>query len=55
MLDNQFEEEKRVFDNIASIKGEIESLKNVAIQAQREGDFNKSAEIEYGKIPAKNK
>ncbi len=55
LLDNQFEEEKKVFDDIATLKSEIESLKNVAIQAQREGDFNKSAEIEYGTIPAKTK
>ncbi len=52
-LNNQFENEKRVFDEIASLKSEIESLKSVAIQAQRDGDFSKSAEIEYGQIPNK--
>jgi ATP-dependent Clp protease ATP-binding subunit ClpB len=52
-LETQFENEKQVFEDIAKIKSEIESLKNQATQAQREHDFTKSAEIEYGQIPAK--
>ncbi|SHO80813.1 ClpB protein [hydrothermal vent metagenome] len=52
-LTNQFENEKKVFDDIASLKSEIESLKNLALTAQRDGDFSKSAEIEYGQIPTK--
>jgi len=52
-LETQFENEKQVFEDIARIKNEIESLKNQAAQAQRDSDFSKSAEIEYGQIPAK--
>ena len=52
-LQNQFENEKDVFNQIAEIKTAIESLKVQAEQVKREGDFNKAAEIEYGQIPAK--
>ena len=52
-LQAQFENEKEVFNNIAKLKSEIESLKNSAAIAQREGDFSKVAEITHGQIPAK--
>jgi len=52
-LQSQFETEKEVFNDIATIKAEIESLKNRATVAQREGDFTKVAEIQHGQIPAK--
>ncbi len=52
-LQSQFETEKQVFNDIATIKAEIESLKNKAATAQREGDFTKVAEIQHGQIPAK--
>ncbi len=52
-LQSQFETEKQVFNDIATIKAEIESLKNRATIAQREGDFTKVAEIQHGQIPAK--
>jgi ATP-dependent Clp protease ATP-binding subunit ClpB len=51
-LQNQFDNEKNVFNEIAEIKSNIESLKTQAEQVKREGDFNKAAEIEYGQIPA---
>jgi len=51
-LQNQFENEKEVFNQIAEIKVNIEALKSKAEQVKREGDFNKAAEIEYGQIPA---
>ena len=51
-LQNQFDNEKNVFNEIAEIKSTIESLKTQAEQVKREGDFNKAAEIEYGQIPA---
>ena len=51
-MQNQFDNEKNVFNEIAEIKSNIESLKTQAEQVKREGDFNKAAEIEYGQIPA---
>lgn len=50
-LQNQFENEKAVFNDIAEVKSTIESLKTQAEFAKREGDFNKAAEIEYGQVP----
>ncbi len=54
-LQSQFETEKQVFNEIATIKAEIESLKSKAAAAQREGDFTKVAEIQHGLIPAKTR
>ena len=54
-LQNQFDTEKEVFNSIAEVKAKIESLKYEAEQTKREGDFNKSAEIEYGQIPSEQK
>ncbi|MCF6243765.1 MAG: AAA family ATPase [Sulfurovum sp.] len=51
-LQSQFDNEKHVFDEIATIKSTIDTLKTKAEQVKREGDFNKAAEIEYGQIPA---
>jgi ATP-dependent Clp protease ATP-binding subunit ClpB len=50
-LEAQFETEKRVFNEIAQIKVDIDKLRNEAEMAKRNGDYNKAAEIEYGKIP----
>jgi len=50
-LQNQFENEKKVFNEIAELKTEIDALKREAGLAKRNSDFNKAAEIEYGKIP----
>jgi len=49
-LEAQYEEEKRILKEMASIKEEIEKLKNEAEIAKREGNYQKAAEIEYGKI-----
>lgn len=49
-LENRFESEKFVFDEISKNKAKIESLKNEAELAKRSGDFQKAGEIEYGKI-----
>jgi ATP-dependent Clp protease ATP-binding subunit ClpB len=51
-LQNQFENEKNVFNEIAEVKSLIVSLKTQAEHVKREGDYNKAAEIEYGQIPA---
>ncbi len=51
-LQSQFDNEKNVFNEIATIKTTIDSLKTQAEHVKRDGDFNKAAEIEYGQIPA---
>ena len=51
-LESQFENEKRVFKEIAEAKSKVDALKREAELAKRNGDFNKAAEIEYGEIPA---
>lgn len=50
-LDAQFENEKSVFNDIASIKSQAEALKREAESAKKRSEFNKAAEIEYGKLP----
>ncbi|WP_300362006.1 AAA family ATPase [Hydrogenimonas sp.] len=50
-LEAQFETEKKVFNDIAQIKVDIDKLRSEAEMAKRNGDYNKAAEIEYGKIP----
>ncbi len=52
MLQEKFDQEKAIFNQIAEVKTHIESYKIQTEQAKREGDFNKAAEIEYGQIPA---
>ncbi|MDO5045923.1 ATP-dependent Clp protease ATP-binding subunit [Campylobacter sp.] len=49
-LEVKFENEKSVFNGISNAKKEIDSLKNEAEIARRNGDLQKAAEIEYGKI-----
>ncbi len=51
-LEAQFENEKEVFNSISSIKVQLDELKKQANTAKRNSEFNKAAEIEYGKIPA---
>lgn len=51
-LESKFESEKEVFSLISQTKREVERLKNEATLAKRAGEFQKAAEIEYGKIPA---
>lgn len=53
-LEAKFENEKSVFNGISEAKKQIDSLKNEANLAKRNGDLSKAAEIEYGKIPAAN-
>ncbi|CAD7287106.1 ATP-dependent Clp protease ATP-binding subunit [Campylobacter suis] len=49
-LDVKFENEKAVFDGISNATKQVDSLKNEAEIARRNGDFQRAAEIEYGKI-----
>jgi len=51
-LESQFATEKNVFDQISTIKIEIDSKRREAELAKNKSDFNKAAEIEYGAIPA---
>jgi len=52
-LQSQFDNEKAVFNDVAEIKSQIESLKTKASAAERDGDFAKVAEINHGEIPSK--
>ncbi|EDP4278864.1 TPA: ATP-dependent Clp protease ATP-binding subunit [Campylobacter jejuni] len=54
-LNSQFENEKSVFDGISTKKKEIDLLKNEASLAKARGEFQKTAELEYGKIPSLEK
>jgi len=53
-LEAQYQGEKAVFERISAIKGEIEVKRREAELAKQQGEFNKAAEIEYGKIPQLN-
>jgi len=46
----KWNEEKELVDKIQNAKAQIESLKQQAEQAEREGDYGKVAEIRYGRI-----
>lgn len=50
IFDKQWREEKEILNIIQSKKADIESLKVVADNAERNGDYAKVAEIRYGKI-----
>ncbi|MBZ7935310.1 AAA family ATPase [Campylobacter sp. B0100352/1] len=54
-LNSQFENEKGVFNEISVKKKEIDLLKNEANLAKNKGEFQKAAELEYGKIPSLEK
>lgn len=54
-LNSRFENEKAVFNTINEKKKEIDSLKNEANLAKSKGEFQRAAEIEYGKIPSLEK
>jgi len=50
-LATRFENEKSVFEKISTCKADLEALKREAVLAKKNSEFNKAAEIEYGKIP----
>lgn len=54
-LNSRFENEKAVFNAINEKKKEIDNLKNEANLAKSKGEFQRAAEIEYGKIPSLEK
>ncbi|RMD68286.1 MAG: AAA family ATPase, partial [Bacteroidetes bacterium] len=47
----QWEAEREVVLGLQKAKEELEQLKLESQQAEREGDFNRAAEIRYGKMP----
>ena len=50
-LEAQFENEKRVFQEIAQKKTDIDSMRNEYELARRSGDLQKAAEIEHSLLP----
>ncbi|MCB0482309.1 MAG: ATP-dependent chaperone ClpB [Flavobacteriales bacterium] len=48
----KWEGEKEIIEGTQKVKEEIEHLKLAAVQAEREGDYGKVAEIRYGKLSA---
>jgi ATP-dependent Clp protease ATP-binding subunit ClpB len=54
-LESRFENEKEIFNAIATVKSDMDALKTEAARVKREGDLSKAAEIEYGQIPTKEK
>ncbi len=51
----KWKEEKEMVDKVQQAKAEIESLKQKAEQAERNGDYGLVAEIRYGKIKEQEK
>ncbi|MBL0154573.1 MAG: ATP-dependent chaperone ClpB [Chitinophagaceae bacterium] len=49
-LKAKWKEEKELVEKVQNAKAEIESLKQQAERAEREGDYGKVAEIRYGKV-----
>ncbi len=49
-LKAKWQEEKEMVEKIQNAKADIEKLKQLADQAEREGQYGKVAEIRYGKI-----
>jgi len=49
-LNAQWKKEKDIVDQVQQAKTEIENLKHEAQRAEREGDYEKVAELRYGKI-----
>ncbi|MDP2176130.1 MAG: ATP-dependent chaperone ClpB [Bacteroidota bacterium] len=49
-INARWKREKEVVEQIQASKGQIETFKNEADQAERNGDFGKVAELRYGKI-----
>ncbi len=47
----QWQSERNQIDNVKKIKSEIEEVKNFISKAEREAQFEKAAELKYGKLP----
>jgi len=51
----KWESEKQNLEKIRALKAEIDSLKSAAEKAEREGDYEKTAQLRYGSITNKEK
>ncbi len=51
-LNAQWEEEKKGADRLGQVREEIDRLTAELEQRQREGDYNRAAEIKHGKLPS---
>ena len=51
----QWTNEKASVDKLAGLREQIETMNNEIQKAQREGDLEKAAELQYGKLPALKK
>ena len=47
----QWQHERDMLANLKEYRAQLDSLRIVLDTAQRQGDFNKAAEIRYGEIP----
>src|SRR5687768_5690666 len=54
-LKAKWQEEKDLVEKIQNAKAEIENLKQLAEQAERNGDYGRVAEIRYGKVKEQEK
>ena len=51
VLRTQWQNEVKLIKNVQAIKEELEALKAQQVEAEREGDLARAAELQYGKIP----
>ncbi len=51
----KWESEKQNLEKLRALKAEIETLKSAAEKAEREGDYEKTAQLRYGSIAQKEK
>lgn len=54
-LKSKWQQEKDIVEKVQNAKAEIENLKLLAEQSERNGDYGKVAEIRYGKIQEQEK
>ncbi|MTE14823.1 ATP-dependent chaperone ClpB [Nocardia aurantiaca] len=50
-LMTRWQNEKQAIDAVSVLKEQLESLKGESERAERDGDYNKAAELRYGRIP----
>jgi ATP-dependent Clp protease ATP-binding subunit ClpB len=50
-LQSQWEQEKAAIQATSAIKGEIEQVRQQIEQAQRDGDYARASELQYGRLP----
>ncbi len=51
----QWEREKELIDRLRQLKEDIEQLKNRRQEAERQNDYEMASQIQYGRIPEKNR